>query len=250
MIYLFDLKLSEIEEILKNQMDPIMDENDTFKTLLLYSRNIDEDYNPNSLIHTIVNTFNEKFKKEDENISCTNLIAYNLIGNTVYTEFDHTMWKNFENRLPYVAALKDYLVTLNIINVAADGDHYYIGTSYNPQIIETGKIEFSTKFTYYIIDNSSSISELYVSEEIKTNVSKELNGVLIGGDKVYKIAQTGSGYKFITTENNIYSGLIGEIKKHSAVSNLHIEFDAESTIAMSTTKNGIIVGLNNGGRRV
>ena len=62
-----------IEEILKNQMDPIMDENDTFKTLLLYSRNIDEDYNPNSLIHTIVNTFNEKFKKEDENIDISYL---------------------------------------------------------------------------------------------------------------------------------------------------------------------------------
>lgn len=62
-----------IEEILKNQMDPIMDENDTFKTLLLYSRNIDEDYNQNSLIYTIVNTFNEKFRKEDENIDISSL---------------------------------------------------------------------------------------------------------------------------------------------------------------------------------
>lgn len=62
-----------IEEILKNQMDPIMDENDTFKTLLLYSRNIDEDYNQNSLIYTIVNTFNEKFRKEDENIDISYL---------------------------------------------------------------------------------------------------------------------------------------------------------------------------------
>lgn len=155
----------------------------------------------------------------------TNLAAYDLFygdwSDFVDNNADFILASSSETKLPIIKSLISHMQTLSLI-ISNNGNYSYVsGSAFSPiQINSTIRKTFSAKdtFAYYLI--SSNIDTL--------NFSGELNGILIGAETVYT---------FTTFE-----GILSDLGKRSAISNIHIKVDTQGTIksGIVDTSNGTI----------
>ncbi len=149
--------------------------------------------------------------------------------------------------LPYISSLSDDLINYGVMKKEGTITTYLI-SSLAPTLIENAsnmnilQTEGKGTFTYYILSNNIT-DELYF-----TNVSGVtngvLNGILIGGEREYLIS-TSKLSNYTNTQGELFTGVIANVGKHSAISNLHIKFESDVQYNFSGIT-GIIAGYNQG----
>ena len=121
--------------------------------------------------------------------------------------------------LPYITSLMAQLIRFDIII----NNSFVLGSALKPNVI-TGNYTFNTDFNYYIINTATENNTL-------PTLSGNLNGVLIGEDKIYNNSSI----------NNAVEGML----ENSAISNLHINVATTEETAISSAI-GLIVNENTG----
>ena len=136
--------------------------------------------------------------------------------------------------LPYITTLRYALEENKLINT--NDMTYAQGSALNPFI---NPASFQTDYTYYIASAQEGQSLSY---------SGKLNGILIGDDKEI-IAPTSYESETSDESNNLTGrGMIPVVKKHSAVSNLHVKVLNTNNVKLCSDGSvfGVIVGVNEG----
>lgn len=194
------------------------------------------------------NTPDPAVRASDDDIVRGNLInlsAYPLVYSrewrtNFYTKDGVTAWSDLEKfsnpistdqRLPYITALRSSMQTYKVLTDLEGWYDYNIGTSLRPKMLTSSSSTLDQKgvdevapFVYY----------LYLPDEGKTlelvDGSDELHGILIGEDAELSI--------------DSYN-MLSKVNKHSAISNFHIVFDAETTLSIGE-ETGLLVKENEG----
>ena len=178
-----------------------------------------------------------------------NLSAYTLTRTNMWrTDVDNGLnyragfWTEIESAsgsyyLPYISSLDTQLVNYGILK--EDNNTYsYQLNALTPTIVDNGA---STNilvsdvepedFKYYILSNNLT--------QLSFTGGGVLNGILIGGESEYT--------EFGTQTSGEYTGIIPQVGRHSAISNLHIRLSAkEDGYKIGGATSGIIAGLNEG----